>query len=125
MESLPSDLNATYERILQRVNDSNPYSKMIVQRTLNWILYSEEDLSSKQLCQVISVGADHEKLDEESIPSEEEVLRCCSSLIRKANGVFELAHFTVKEFLNNLDKSKSPHLAAFCLDDDNSTLLLA
>ncbi|KAG8527758.1 uncharacterized protein KY384_007912 [Bacidia gigantensis] len=53
-------------------------------------------------------GADGiDMLDQEAIPEEDEILRRCSSLIRK-NAVrdeLELAHFTVKEYLDTLDCS--------------------
>jgi ankyrin repeat protein len=125
LESLPPDLNSTYQRILQRLIANNLYRQKIAQRTLMWLLYTNRKLSSSELCQAISVNLGDDDLDEESIPSEEEVLKCCSSLIRLSPSGFELAHFTVREFLIHIDPKQTPELAPFFMDRANSRLELA
>jgi ankyrin repeat protein len=125
LESLPPDLNSTYQRILQRLIANNPYRQSIAQRTLMWLLYSNGRLSSSELCQAISVNLGDDDLDEESIPSEEEVLKCCSSLIRLSSTGFELAHFTVREFLIQIDPNQMPELSPFFMEGASSRLELA
>jgi ankyrin repeat protein len=122
LESLPPDLNATYERILQRLNTSNSYRREIAQRTLMWLLYAAQKLTTKEMCHAISVNLGDDDLDEESIPSEEEILRCCSSLIRQSPDGFELAHFTVREFLVGINAQRTPELSSFHMEKSKSRL---
>ncbi|KAG0650988.1 Ankyrin-1 [Hyphodiscus hymeniophilus] len=74
--SLPPGLNATYERILERVNHGDE---------------SVQRMGDKSL-------------DKEAIYEEEEILLHCSSLIRRSEDgqKLEMAHFTVKEYLSAL-----------------------
>ena len=125
MTSLPPTLNATYERILERVNATNQYRQTIVQRTLMWLVNANEKLSSAALCEAISVNLGDDHLDQESIPSEDEILRCCSSLIRLSPDGFELAHFTVKEFLSAIDPKRTPHLAPYVIQASSNKFELA
>ena len=101
LNTLPPTLNATYERILQRINKSNKEVQQLVQRSLRWLVCSKEALSSKALCEAISIETGDTALDRTAISDESEILRWCSSLVRRsASGKsLELGHFTVKEFL--------------------------
>ncbi|KAL8881354.1 MAG: hypothetical protein Q9198_001432 [Flavoplaca austrocitrina] len=97
--TLPPNLKATYERILQKVNQSSGEAQKLVQRTLFWIIHGR-GLSISALCEAVSVETGQRKLDREAIPEEEDILRLCSSLVRRSVSGYklELAHFTVKEF---------------------------
>lgn len=105
LNTLPPTLNATYERILQRINKSNKEVQQLVQRSLRWLLCSKEPLSSSALCEAISIETGDTTLDRTAVPDESEILRWCSSLVRRsASGKsLELGHFTVKEFLTGTD----------------------
>ncbi|KAL8886028.1 MAG: hypothetical protein Q9192_006547 [Flavoplaca navasiana] len=102
--TLPPTLKATYERILQRVNESSGEAQKLVQRTLFWMIRGPE-LSISALCEAVSVETGQRKLDREAIPEEEDILRLCSSLVRRSvsGHNLELAHFTVEEFLTSDD----------------------
>lgn len=101
LNTLPPTLHATYERILQRVNRCSKEVQLLVQRSLSWLLCSKEQLTSLALCEAVSIEFGDTTLDRSAVPDEEEILRRCSSLVRRsASGKsLELAHFTVKEFL--------------------------
>ena len=101
LNTLPPTLHATYERILQRVNKCSKEVRLLVQRSLRWLLCSKKQLSSLALCEAVSIESGDTTLDRAAVPEEEEILRRCSSLIRRsASGKsLEIAHFTVKEFL--------------------------
>ena len=101
LNALPPTLHATYERILQRVNNSNKEIQQLVQRSLRWLVCTKEQLSSSALCEAITIETGDTYLDRNAIPDQDEILRWCSSLVRRssAGDSLELAHFTVKEFL--------------------------
>lgn len=83
LNSLPPTLTATYERILRKVNNSSKDVQKLVQRCLRWIVHSNGELSIAALCEAISINNDDTTLDREAVPEEDEILRRCSSLIRK------------------------------------------
>ena len=101
LDSLPPTLHATYERILHRVNRSNKEVQRLVQRSLRWLVCSFAKLSSSALCDAVTIEIGDTDLDRNRIVEEEEILRWCSSLVRRSaqKDCLELAHFTVKEFL--------------------------
>jgi ankyrin repeat protein len=115
LDSLPPDLNSTYERILDRVEASNTEVQKLVQRSLRWIICSETPLSLDALCEVVSVNEGDVILHYDAIADEEEILRWCSSLLRKsaAGDGLELAHFTVKEFLLSTVSNHSDRFAGY------------
>ena len=129
LDALPPSLNATYERILRRVNQSNVEVQKLVRRVLQWLVHI--DLSDMgviaALREALSIEAGDRRRNVEAIPDERDVLRWCSSLVRKStNGVFlELAHFTVEEFLWEIHYSDNDELAAYGVHEDHDSLELA
>lgn len=75
---------------------------MLVQKCL-LLLASPDDLSTREICEAVSISHDCDTLDDDDILDENEILRWCGSLVRKSSDGFkiEFAHFTVKEFLQD------------------------
>ena len=126
LSSLPPTLNATYERILNQVNERNKYVKRLVQRALRWIVHARKPMRIDALCEAISIGKGPNVFNPDSIPDPDEILRWCSSLVRKKESKpgseIELAHFTVKEFLLEIGNDPGGDFVSFQLDarrDDN------
>ena len=118
LNSLPPTLSATYERILRRVNNSSNDVQKLVQRCLRWIVHSNGELSIAELCEAISINNDDVTLDREAVPEEDEILRRCSSLIRKSASTsgLELAHYTVKEFLMSVNRDSDCEFGIYHID---------
>ena len=119
LQSLPPDLNSTYERILSRVSQSPPETQELVRRALRWITGPTlSTLSTKALCEAVSVNLGSTSRDREAIPDEDDILRWCSSLVRKSadSNSLELAHFTVKEFLQQIDPNRDNLIGAYRID---------
>ena len=119
LNSLPPTLDATYARILRRVNESNHDVQIMVQRSLRWIAHAQWALDVAELCEAISVNPGDTLLDREGIPAVEEILRCCSSLIRRSmsGSGLEFAHFTVKEYLQKLDEVADNEFGAYHIQE--------
>ena len=126
LDPLPPDLNSTYERILNRVNQSNPDTRRLVRRALRWIA-SDRQLTTKALCEAVSIDFGDTRRNVQAIPDEFEVLHWCSSLVRKsADDIWlELAHFTVKEFLQQIDPLQYDSNGAYRLDPPTDEVILA
>jgi ankyrin repeat protein len=99
LHELPKTLNETYERILGRVK---PHDIPLVRRVLLWTTYASPPLEISALLDVVSIEEDDDRIDPEARVDEEQVLQFCSSLIRKRYGRFELAHFSVQEYLEKI-----------------------
>jgi hypothetical protein len=92
----------------------------MVRNALLWICYCGASLSIEALCEALSIREDRDSMPKSRI-KEGVIMRRCSSFIRKTNDEtsFELAHFTVQEYLGSLDPKSplgmfrySPHEAA-------------
>ncbi|KAF9878883.1 hypothetical protein CkaCkLH20_03783 [Colletotrichum karsti] len=97
LESLPRDLNETYEEIMGRVAVSGPTTSRIVASTFQWMLHAKETLSlDTLLCALASRESKWPNhLDGSSL------VRICRNLIivdEESNKV-RFAHSTIQEFL--------------------------
>ena len=127
--SLPPNLNSTYERILKRVNQGSPETQKLVRRALRWIAndIGSSDLTIEALCEAVSIDFGSTRRNPEAIPDEFEILHRCSSLVRKSeNGKkLELAHFTVKEFLQQIDPQRDLSVGGYRVNADTDGIALA
>ncbi|KAL8943110.1 MAG: hypothetical protein Q9211_001098 [Gyalolechia sp. 1 TL-2023] len=127
--NLPKTLHATYERILRRVNASNSYVQLLVSRTLRWIVHrvQEAQFSTATLCEAVSINLGDAERNADGISDELEILRWCSSLVRRAadGANLELAHFTVKEFLLQIDDNDEREFAIFRIGVGHDDIELA
>lgn len=114
LNDLPAGLNDTYERILLRIKE--PAIPLVV-KTLQWLAYGTHKISVEALLEALSVDMNSDVLDPEARPTEEDILLCCSSLVRKTGDSLELAHFTVQEYLQTLNTDHS-YLRRFRLSLD-------
>lgn len=124
--SLPPDLTSTYERILNRVNQSNPETQKLVRRTLRWIV-NPIFIETEAVCEAVSIDLGSTRRNSQAIPDVFEILHWCSSLVRKsANGnTLELAHFTVQEFLQQIDPRRDISFGAYRIDIESDNIILA
>lgn len=127
LKSLPPDLNSTYERILERVNNQGPRVQSLVQRTLRWIIHSTGELDNDALRVAISIEPDTIHLDPEAQPTIGTILKHCSSLVRRSmkKNYLEIAHFTVKEFLTMQHDIRPSAFAPYLFSQEASHCELA
>ena len=127
LDTLPPDLPTTYQRILDKVIASNKENHVIVQKTLRWILWAVYPLSLGALSEVLSINVGDQMLDREAFVDPQSVLQWCGSLIRRTPGAdtLELAHYSVKEFLESIDAHSSSPYLMFRADAEQDGLELA
>ena len=119
-------MNATYDRILRRVNSSSTDVQLLVSRTLRWIVHAIRaplcEFNTKILLEAVSIDREHTQRDINAISDEIEILRWCSSLVRKAadGKTLELAHFTVKEYLLQLSTNDNGEFALYQIGPGHS-----
>ncbi|KAK1834051.1 hypothetical protein QBC39DRAFT_30471 [Podospora conica] len=106
LKSLPPTLNGTYQRILERIDAKSEEVRRLVKRCLLFISITDPPMTIDELRVAVSIEADTESLDEESVVDEAAILQHCSSLVRRcevpdATNIFyvEFSHFSVLEYL--------------------------
>ncbi|KAI0531922.1 ankyrin repeat-containing domain protein [Xylaria digitata] len=124
LSKLPPTLPATYERILMKIEKSGAEVRRLVQKTLLLIRASLCDVG--YLSEAVAIRDDSNVLTEEDIVDEYEIMLRCSSLIRKsADGTrLEFSHFTVQEFLEDLDPAHAT-LGIYRVSDARAQVALA
>ena len=106
LERVPKDMDATYERILNTINEKSQAQYNLARRILIWIAYARTPLSIGDLAYAISVEMDAKSQEdlESSIPSEESILDACTNLIsvdQSRDRYVRFIHFSVLEFLTS------------------------
>jgi hypothetical protein len=120
LQTLPTGLYATYDRILSRIADND---QEYVLRTLHWLLGTERPLSLRELAEAVALHPKKDRLDPaERFMNPEDILELCSSLVRvHDDNIVVLSHFSVKEYLvSGYLAEKGPRLAKFALNIDHS-----
>ena len=79
------------------------------------------------LCEAVSVDLGSTRRNPEAISDDYEILRRCSSLVRRSEDgeKLELAHFTVKEFLQQIDPQRDLSIGRYRVNFDTDRLILA
>ena len=102
LDSLPSTIGETYERMLLNIKDSFKESAI---RAFQWLVVSEELLNIEQLVDVLAIDIQTEPHFDPDwrMPEPDDILRVCSSLItifpRGKYRCVKLAHASVKDYL--------------------------
>lgn len=115
LQSLPQDLDQSYQQIFSRFNQHHYESVLII---MQWLSFSKEPLSVDQICEVVAivkVGDEKPKFQPGKKWNRGAVQRTCADLVTVTNGdkitqffkinsdnnhigTVKLAHFTVKEY---------------------------
>lgn len=97
LQNLPSDLDATYERILLKINKVEEGE--VVRRALQWLIAALEPLQLSQIMEGLSIDVKRRVLDHESRPVHgPALLDALGSLVTydELTDVVILSHFSVK-----------------------------
>ncbi|KAK2734051.1 hypothetical protein FQN55_002919 [Onygenales sp. PD_40] len=109
LNSLPKDLDTTYERILLSISDEDSSDVMTI---LKWLAFSRHPLSIEEISEVVTIDleANPPVFDvDRRYHDPWEILEMCSSLVvvthmfdkrsRMEKDILQFAHFSVKEYL--------------------------
>ncbi|CAJ0554858.1 Ff.00g133710.m01.CDS01 [Fusarium sp. VM40] len=127
---LPPTLFETYERILNNIESRSEAVRQLVERSLLLISINDpfKTLTSRALCEAISISETSDSLDPDEVVDEQEVLRWCGSLVKlsqtdcRGRQTFQYAHFTVQEFLDR-GYDKHPLLGIYGISETKADLL--
>jgi len=103
LASLPTGLQETYRRILDRISAQNTSKRWErATRLLTWLVCQRRPLSMSELAAALAIRPGDMFADEEQkVFSENRLIQLCSPLVKLKHGtrVLEFRHFSVKEFL--------------------------
>ncbi|KAG6354207.1 hypothetical protein INS49_004811 [Diaporthe citri] len=122
LNELPPSLFETYDRILDRIMQEDEKDQHICRKALYWIGLGYLRIGPMALCEAISIPDDQDLVDKDLWVEPDWVSRMCSSLVRLAehgsnNAHFQLAHFTVKEYLRSIKPQSERSLFRFSEDE--------
>ncbi|KAJ7252326.1 ankyrin repeat-containing domain protein [Mycena rebaudengoi] len=79
--SLPSDLNATYDDIVDRINRQNEDDKQLAWRTLSWLTNAKRPMRPPQLREALAIQPGATALDSDGVTDMDIILSVCAGLV--------------------------------------------
>lgn len=124
LRSLPKDLDDTYARILQDIDDKG-YDNQVA-KILQWLAYSVRPMSLEEIAEVLTVDMESDPLVdfERRLQDPQDILELCSSLVSIDQGYIQFAHFSVREFLESSRLDNGP-AKKFAVDEMRANILIA
>jgi hypothetical protein len=104
LSTLPVDMDATYTRILRRIDKQVPAKREIARQALIWVICAKRPLRHEELAIAIFIKPEtttHRDLDQ--VDDKEILLEACCNLLVFEGGWFRPFHYTVQEFLTPID----------------------
>ncbi|KAJ7271001.1 ankyrin repeat-containing domain protein [Mycena rebaudengoi] len=118
LQSLPEDLEHTYDEAMERIEAQNKDDREIARRTLIWVAYAKRPLTLFQLQEALAINPDSKALDADSLLDMEIILSVCAGLvIVKASqwfgldpqySIVRLVHLTIQEYLDRAQHTRFP-----------------
>jgi hypothetical protein len=93
LETLPKDLFETYRRILDRVNNSTVGNQRLVEKTLRWIVFSQQRLTAQAIATAVRNAQTFVFSFLETMPDVHLYLDAERSLLLKFHFPFDLKYF--------------------------------
>ncbi|KAL9625855.1 MAG: hypothetical protein Q9160_000175 [Pyrenula sp. 1 TL-2023] len=122
LTKLPHTLYGAYERILEQIEEID---RPVARRALLWLAYGPRAMTLSELAEAVVIDEDTVQKDPEAAWHPPDLLKVIGSLARYSaeNEVIELAHHSVKEFLETAPLY--PSLSAFHLSPSSGRAELA
>jgi len=107
LNDLPKDLNATYQRCLQRIPEITCH---MAPRVLTWVCCAVRPLHVSELQEAVAFDLQDHKWSSLKVPSSSLVVGCCANLVTlDANDqCVRFAHPSVKKFLTDVEQGVPP-----------------
>ncbi|KAK6977277.1 ANK-REP-region domain-containing protein [Favolaschia claudopus] len=109
-ETLPIDLNHTYQNILSRIGCLSGASKEIAHSALVWVANAKRPLTAVELCEAIAIEPRTTTLNKDNITEIQVIIRLCTGLIilDEQSSLVRLVHFTAQDYLDKAQSLEFP-----------------
>ncbi|KAK7031984.1 ankyrin [Favolaschia claudopus] len=110
LETLPTDLNHTYQNILSRIGCLSGASKKIAHSALVWVANAKRPLTAVELCEAIAIEPGTSKLNKDNKTGIQVIIRLCTGLIilDEQSSLVRLVHFTAQDYLDKVQHQEFP-----------------
>ena len=100
LESLPVDLNITYDEIWERIKAQNPDDADLAKKVVYWVFHAMRPLTVLELQHALAVEPGDTTLDADSIPDEDLIISVCAGIvtIQGDSNTVGLVHSTTQEY---------------------------
>lgn len=100
LESLPDDLNVTYDEIWERIKAQNPDDADLAKKVVYWVFHAMRPLTVRELQHALAVEPDDTSLDGDSIPDEDLMVSVCAGIVavQGESNTVGLVHSTTQEY---------------------------
>ncbi|KAL8910022.1 MAG: hypothetical protein Q9171_004682 [Xanthocarpia ochracea] len=103
LQSLPIEVDRTYEETLRRINDQNHDDVSLAKQVLVWVFHARNPLTLKELQHAIAaIHLDGETdIDDEDLPDGDILVSVCAGIITvdQESGQVRLVHYTAQDYL--------------------------
>jgi len=105
LNSLPNDLHEAYNEVFKRIQVQGPDRQDLVLKIVSWILYAKRPLKMDELREAIVIEPGDTELDPNYLLEPGFIVEISESLVSydEDSGSVGFSHFTVYEFLANLE----------------------
>src|ERR1700736_5462772 len=104
LDSLPTDMNAAYIEVLDRIERANAQETAL--KILSWLFHARRSLRMEELQEVLSIETDppDTELMPEFFLAPERIIKACQGLVEsdETNGIVRFTHYSVQEFLEKM-----------------------
>lgn len=111
LQSLPKDLDKTYDNALERIRQQEPRKLARADQVLRLISCARRPLKLEEMRQILSIRMGDTYVDPEAVPKSESVISTCCGLVvvESDSQIVRLVHYTTGEyFQRKLQSYRSP-----------------
>ena len=111
LQSLPKDLDKTYDNALERIRQQEPRKLARADQVLRLVSCARRPLKLEEMQQMLSIRLGDTCIDPEAVPKSESVISTCCGLVvvEDDSQIVRLVHYTCGEyFQRNMQSYRSP-----------------
>ncbi|KAJ6563734.1 hypothetical protein DFH09DRAFT_479120 [Mycena vulgaris] len=110
LTNMPTDLDSTYDEVVDRINRQSEDDKMLAWRTLSWVTNAKRPLRPSELRQALAVEPGTRELDPDNRLDMDTILSVCAGLvvINEADKRVRLIHYTMQTYLDSVHARDFP-----------------
>ncbi|KAJ6521490.1 hypothetical protein DFH09DRAFT_479143 [Mycena vulgaris] len=107
---MPTDLNSTYDEVVERINRQTEDDKMLAWRTLSWVTNAKRPLRPSELQEALAVEPGTKELDPDNRLDMNTILSVCAGLvvINEADKRVRLIHYTMQTYFDGVQARDFP-----------------
>ncbi|KAJ7453548.1 hypothetical protein B0H11DRAFT_1820424, partial [Mycena galericulata] len=110
LNGMQSNLNTTYDDIMERIDRQSEEDRILARRTLSWVSNAKRPLHVSELIEALAIEPSIPDLDPDNMLDIDIVLSVCAGLVivDEENGSVRLIHYTTQVYLDGIQGKEFP-----------------